>query len=1357
MPHEGTQAVWFVDIPQLELTICRGRHDIFLIEEFDIGDSFPMSPSTVTSGSLELLRDKKTEETSTKDSEGTSTKEIDITKSIKTDDTSIEKIDETSNKNPESSTNDVTSNTMDRTPNETPTDKVIETKECANENHSIEIPITNEPVPDDSNVRVSDTSGNNTSDGKNTNDISESKSSSEIPGSRNSCDTSESTNGTAESQGDGNKRDRCISSRDPRSHGHDSSILPSTCNDHQTNIASSASNHHDSRHSSIASTSSNNPDAKHSSISPSTSNHHHTSKAPSASSHHDSRHSSIASTSSNRSDAKHSSISPSTSNHHHTSIESDSSSHSRHKKKKKKSRHRERDSLVDGEHVPYLVGKEKPKKEKSEQEVRQKQDDYILEKLFSKSNICTAMKHDKIMEEGCPDYVVVEKEAEEIAHKAIEAIQESRRSCHNAAAGIPTWTGNNGSFKVPTLLLDKIKKRKQAMANRQQGWHTKETDPSIVPTLITMDMDDNESSQADKDLSTESVEPEPAKPFQIDRNTIQAIDVTQEEGLGNIEGLTCYDEQTFEMGCIQQLEQHIHTDIEPEPAKPFQIDRNTIQAIDVTQEEGLGNIEGLTCYDEQTFEMGCIQQLEQHIHTDVEQCVPQWNKLQEEGETEQEAAVRLGEITPFGAILGRNTNIPKPKPTFRQKAIKRITRKTKRYVKENLGTETEENVHWSYRPEKKKKKKSRSRESAGLRMRRIVKHWSYRPGALPGEEGTIDFDEPSGSDYEPSADEPMSEDEEFEYDLEPPKPKKIKIKKERRSEDEEDSEGEWYSSDEESRRKRKNYKERDDGDEGAYQRRVRYWEKSRPDAGHFQEFHKFDFFGFKIPQELWEKLFKYQKVGVQWLYELNESPCGGLFAPVENPNTETGLIEQIIEFVSSQGNRVTSAAMVEKFRKVENAALFKALLTAVCKLRTDASRQKYWTLKEEFRDSAVENAALFKALLTAVCKLRTDASRQNSSEIPDCRNSCDTSESTNSTAESQSDVNKRDKCISSRDPRSHGHDSSIVPSTSNDHQTNIASSASNHRDSRYSRIASTSSNNADAKHSSISPSTSNHHHTSKAPSASSHHDSRHSSIASTSSNRFDAKHSSISPSTSNHHHTSIESGSSSHSRHKKKKKKSRHRERDSLVDGEHVPYLVGKEKPKKEKSEQEVRQKQDDYILEKLFSKSNICTAMKHDKIMEEGCPDYVVVEKEAEEIAHKAIEAIQESRRSCHNAAAGIPTWTGNNGSFKVPTLLLDKIKKRKQAMANRQQGGSSEMFKKAAANTETGLIEQIIEFVSGQGNRVTSAAMVEKFRKVENAALFKALLTAVCKLRTDASRQKYWTLKEEFRDSAVPSTSRS
>ncbi|KAI5706434.1 hypothetical protein M8J75_008140 [Diaphorina citri] len=1379
-----------------------------------------------------------------------------------------------------------------------------------------------------------------------------------------------------------------------------------------------------------------------------------------------------------------------------------------------------------------------------------------------------------------------------------------------------------------------------------------------------MDMDDNESSQADKDLSTESVEPEPAKPFQIDRNTIQAIDVTQEEGLGNIEGLTCYDEQTFEMGCIQQLEQH--------------------------------------------------------IHTDVEQCVPQWNKLQEEGETEQEAAVRLGEITPFGAILGRNTNIPKPKPTFRQKAIKRITRKTKRYVKENLGTETEENVHWS-----------------------------YRPGALPGEEGTIDFDEPSGSDYEPSADEPMSEDEEFEYDLEPPKPKKIKIKRERRSEDEEDSEGEWYSSDEESRRKRKNYKERDDGDEGAYQRRVRYWEKSRPDAGHFQEFHKFDFFGFKIPQELWEKLFKYQKVGVQWLYELNESPCGGILGDemgmgktvqmisflaavhvskirnkhtgipglgpsmivcpvtvmhqwvsefhkwyppirvavlhgtgsfggskpqlikemvrsngiiitsysslvhhletlmvtkwhyvildeghtIRNPDSQVTLAAKCLRtphriiltgspmqnklqelwslfdfvypgklgtlpmFMQYYGDAIIQGGFASaseaqvlagykcaktlkeiispfmlrrmkkdvmehlqlpnkseqvlfcklsdeqvrqyrgylnsgdvndilsgrlkifvgliKLRKICNhpdlfsggpkllrgdreedipeeerfgywgkagkmivlstllkmwfkqkhrvllfsqsrqmLGIFEMFLkennykylkmdgtthigsrqTLVNKFNSDSSyfimilttrvggfginltgadrvviydpdwnpatdvqaRERAWRIGQEkqvtvyrlitagtieekmyhrqifkqflanrvlndpkqrrfFKENdlmelftlqdqqseSTETSAIFagtgseikmdkkkkinhfdlkperpkphkpkkkhtkessvtfsKEKIEAMKRLaqkinekfqcesttptstvtsgslellrdkkteetstkdsegtstkETDTSTSNkaditsiektdetsnmnpessaddvtsntmdrtpnetptdkvietkdcadenhsieipitnepapndsdvrvsdtsgnntsdgkntndisesksSSEIPDCRNSCDTSESTNGTAESQSDVDKRDKCISSRDPRSHGHDSSIVPSTSNDHQTNIASSASNHHDSRHSSIASTSSNNPDAKYSSISmsPSMSNHH-TSKAPSASSHHDSRHSSTASTSSNNPDAKHSSISPSTSNHHHTSIESGGSRHSRHKKKKKKSRHRERDSLVDGEHVPYLVGKEKPKKEKSEQEVRQKQDDYILEKLFSKSNICTAMKHDKIMEEGCPDYVVVEKEAEEIAHKAIEAIQESRRSCHNAAAGIPTWTGNNGSFKVPTLLLDKIKKRKQAMANRQQGGSSEMFKKAAANTETGLIEQIIEFVSGQGNRVTSAAMVEKFRKVENAALFKALLTAVCKLRTDASRQKYWTLKEEFRDSAVPSTSRS
>lgn len=1306
--------------------------------------------------------------------------------------------------------------------------------------------------------------------------------------------------------------------------------------------------------------------------------------------------------------------------------------------------------------------------------------------------------------------------------------------------------------------------------------------------------------------------------------------------------------------------------------KPFQIDRNSIQALDVTQ-DGLGTIEGLTCYDEQTFEMGCIEQLEQHIHTDVEQCVPQWKEGEEENE--QEIAVRLGEITPFGSILGRQMNRA-PKRSFREKTIRRITKKNKPYVKETLGTETQEKVHWR-----------------------------SRPGLMPGEAGTINFEDPSGSEYEPTDDEPYSPDEDFEYDLEPPKPKKMKIKRERRSTDEDSDE--WYSSDDEQRRKRKNYKDKDDGDEAGYQRRVRYWEKSRPDAGHFEEFHKFDFFGFKIPLEIWDKLFKYQKVGVQWLYELNETPCGGILgdemgmgktiqviaflaavhvSKIRNKHTGIpglgpslivcpvtvmhqwvsefhkwyppirvavlhgtgsfgGSKTQLIrEMVRSHGIIITSYSslvshlemlMVTKWHYVildEGHTIrnpdSQVTLGAKC-LRTphriiltgspmQNKLQELWSLfdfvypgklgtlplfMEYYGDAIIQGgfataseaqvlagykcAKTLKEIISPFmlrrmkkdvmehlqlpnkseqvlfCKLSDEQVRQyrgyiNSGDVndilsgrlkifvgliklrkicnhpdlfsggpkllrgdreedlpeeerfghwskagkmivlstllkmwykqkhrvllfsqskqmlgifemflnenkykylkmdgttnigsrqnlvnkfnaepsyfimilttkvggfginltgadrvviydPDWNPATDVqarerawrigqekqvtvyrlitagtieekmyhrqifkqflanrvlndpkqrrffkqndlmelftlqdqkAESTETSAifagtGSEIKMDKKQKRyhfdLKPEKPRAHktkkrhhspSKKSSVTfskekieamkrlaqkisgkflsePATStmtsgslermqendkldgasnrngdvanrneadqeknNDKETTNSNDVSLNEDikleienitikqeiqedglddplsneeqgytyqhettnsnnmnqneitdtTKISNIGydiptvkeeieethnietSTPSNNQvpvteknpsldkidgnNAIHSTISsdPRLLNKESTVERNNTHSQHGSSISQ-PSTSSNLTKSPSCTVrsttcietristtsnSPSTSHrsrhNSNTSLPESSHSSSRHDRQKKKKKKSKQRDLLDGEHVPFLVGKERVKKEKTEEEVRKKQDDYILEKLFSKSNICTAMKHDKIMEEGGSDYVVIEKEAEDIAKKAIEAIQESRKSCHSAAAGIPTWTGSNGSFKVPTLLLDKIKKRKQAMANRQTPSSSELFKKKAASSETVLIEEIIEFVSSRGNRVTSQAMVERFRKVENAALFKALLHAVCKLRTDSTRQKFWCLKEEFRENdGGPSTSRS
>ena len=58
-----------------------------------------------------------------------------------------------------------------------------------------------------------------------------------------------------------------------------------------------------------------------------------------------------------------------------------------------------------------------------------------------------ALKHDKIMEPGNQDYVIVEKEAEKVAREASAALKRSRTLCLPATAGVPTWTGQHGTTK----------------------------------------------------------------------------------------------------------------------------------------------------------------------------------------------------------------------------------------------------------------------------------------------------------------------------------------------------------------------------------------------------------------------------------------------------------------------------------------------------------------------------------------------------------------------------------------------------------------------------------------------------------------------------------------------------------------------------------------------------------------------------------------------------------------------------------------------------------------------------------------------------------------------------------------------
>ena len=101
--------------------------------------------------------------------------------------------------------------------------------------------------------------------------------------------------------------------------------------------------------------------------------------------------------------------------------------------------------------VPHLVKqksqKHDPAAEKAE-DTDEKQDEYVLKKLFRKSGVHAALKHDKILETNESDYLLVEKEAERVAADAVKVLKKSREQCWAAETGRVTFTGSSGTLRT---------------------------------------------------------------------------------------------------------------------------------------------------------------------------------------------------------------------------------------------------------------------------------------------------------------------------------------------------------------------------------------------------------------------------------------------------------------------------------------------------------------------------------------------------------------------------------------------------------------------------------------------------------------------------------------------------------------------------------------------------------------------------------------------------------------------------------------------------------------------------------------------------------------------------------------------
>ena len=211
-----------------------------------------------------------------------------------------------------------------------------------------------------------------------------------------------------------------------------------------------------------------------------------------------------------------------------------------------------------------------------------------------------------------------------------------------------------------------------------------------------------------------------------------------------------------------------------------------------------------------------------------------------------------------------------------------------------------------------------------------------------------------------------------------------------------------------------------------------------------------------------------------------------------------------------------------------------------------------------------------------------------------------------------------------------------------------------------------------------------------------------------------------------------------------------------IFEGERIKYLVKQDTP----TESRVSEKQDEYVLKKLFSKSTsvVHSAIQHDVIEGTKDTDYVIIEKEAEKVASDAIEALKKSRTSCFAATSGIPNWTGVSGFMKKSSSgpggssssssssLLQAMKQRSRLDRNPNSTPD------APSAEHEDLLRDLKSFLSFQSKvpgQATTKEILDKFGDrlpPSRSPVFKALLWKLADFYRNGEGIGVWKLKFDF-----------
>ncbi|KAJ3312927.1 hypothetical protein HDV04_002584 [Boothiomyces sp. JEL0838] len=180
-------------------------------------------------------------------------------------------------------------------------------------------------------------------------------------------------------------------------------------------------------------------------------------------------------------------------------------------------------------------------------------------------------------------------------------------------------------------------------------------------------------------------------------------------------------------------------------------------------------------------------------------------------------------------------------------------------------------------------------------------------------------------------------------------------------------------------------------------------------------------------------------------------------------------------------------------------------------------------------------------------------------------------------------------------------------------------------------------------------------------------------------------------------------------------------------------------------------QSADKGILEALFAKSGVHSALEHEAILKPTV-EYTIMEDEARKVSEEAVRKLKKSRRELKENEIGQPTWTGKFGfagrRFGATDSKPDMGERSSSKIITNLKNRSAK--KDGNTSKELLLAEEIYEYLSKFTGLVPSSQILDHFKQKfakDEMVLLRGLLKGMATLERNG-HEKGWKLKVETQE---------